>query len=173
MNAPTGLIRHATGNDLEAIVEVGRRTWPVTYGSIYTEDLVQLFLDKWWTSEALIPAIRSGRTFVADVDGLVAGVIAYGSHDGHVVIWKLYVLPDFQGLHLGSRLLKRVLEEVEWSTTEVRMSLSDGNAAAYDFARDHGFEEEYREEQGELPSIIWMRRRLGGETLPTSQNQSQ
>ncbi|HYO86215.1 MAG TPA: GNAT family N-acetyltransferase [Dermatophilaceae bacterium] len=160
MNSKVVQIRQATGNDLDAIVEVGRRTWPATYGSIYSDDLVQLFLDKWWTAEANVPAIRAGRTFVAEVDGTVVGMASYGPHEGRTVIWKLYVLPDYQGQQLGSWLIQRVLDEIGWSSSAVRMSLSDGNAAAYDFAISHGFVEESREPQGRLPAIIWMVRDL-------------
>lgn len=160
MTQSVAVVRAATGNDLEGIVEVGRQTWPATYGSIYDDDLVQLFLDKWWTKDAIVPAIRAGWMFVAEVDGQVVGVIGYGPHEGRTVIWKLYVLPGFQSRRLGSRLLHRVLEEVCWSSPVVYMSLSDGNAAAYDFATMHGFAEESREPQGDLPAIIWMRRDL-------------
>ena len=55
-------VRLADGNDLEGVVAVGRTTWPITHGDLYGPDLVELFLAKWWTNDATIPAIRAGAT---------------------------------------------------------------------------------------------------------------
>ena len=76
----TLVIRPADGNDLKAVVEVGRRTWPVTYGPIAGEDYVAMGLAKWWTEDANIPAIRAGRVTVAEVDGTVVGIAVVGPH---------------------------------------------------------------------------------------------
>lgn len=159
--APDVAVRAADGNDLDALVEVGRRTWPATYGSIFSQDVVALFLAKWWTKEANVPAIRAGRAFVAEVGGRVVGMASYAPHEGLPVIWKLYVLPEHQGEGIGSRLLTAVLEHIGGAEGEVRMSVPDGNASAYDFARGHGFVEVHREPQGHMPAIIWMGRHLG------------
>ena len=61
------LIRSADGDDLMAVVDVGRRTLPVTYVPIAGEDYVKMVLAKWWTQDATIPAIRAGRVTVAQI----------------------------------------------------------------------------------------------------------
>ena len=63
------IIRAADGNDLRSVVDVGRRTWPLTYGPIAGEDYVAMGLAKWWTEDATIPAIRAGRV-VASATGV-------------------------------------------------------------------------------------------------------
>ncbi|MDO5711541.1 MAG: GNAT family N-acetyltransferase [Micrococcales bacterium] len=164
--APRGgiQVRLADGNDLEGVVAVGRATWPITHGEFYDPDLVELFLAKWWTSEATIPAIRAGRTVVAEsLDHLdengkpqIVGMAAYGGHQGAQVIWKLYVLPQWQRHGIGGMLLRAVFSRI--GDQPIHMSFPDGNRAAGDFSRAYGFVEDHREEQHDMPDLVWMRR---------------
>lgn len=162
------VVRPANGNDLEGIVEVGREAWPATYGSIFSADLVQMFLDKWWTKDAQIPAIRGGRVCVAEDADRIVGMTSYGIHQGRFVVWKLYVRPAYQGRGIGGGLLQAMCERA-WPEYEgIALPFGDGNASAYDFARSHGFAEEYREDQGGLPDLIWMWRPLTADDMPAS-----
>lgn len=157
-------VRLADGNDLEGVVTVGRTTWPITHGELYGPDLVELFLAKWWTNDATIPAIRAGKTLVAesrdhpDEHGRpqIVGMAAYGGHEGVQVIWKLYVLPDWQGHGIGGMLLRSVLARI--GDQPIYMSFTDGNESAGSFARAYGFVEDHREEQTDMPDLVWMRR---------------
>ncbi len=159
-------MRPANGNDLDGIVEVGREAWPATYGSIFSEDLVQMFLAKWWTKDAQIPAIRAGRVFVAEAGDRIVGMASYGAHQGRFVVWKLYVRPEYQGHGIGGGLLEALYERAWPEYDGIALSFSDGNASAYDFARSHGFVEDYREDQGGLPDLIWMWRPITEADLP-------
>ena len=81
---PRIVVREADGNDLDAVVAVGRQTWPVTHAGLYAPELVDLFLAKWWTKDACIPAIRAGRTLVAEVEDEVGVDVDQGAHDAHL-----------------------------------------------------------------------------------------
>src|SRR5664279_2303966 len=105
----TLIIRVADGNDLKAVLDVGRRTWPVTYGPIAGPDYVAMGLAKWWTADAIIPSIRAGRVTVAEVDGTVVGIAVVGPHEKHLVLWKLYVRPEYQGNGIGTALVESVV----------------------------------------------------------------
>lgn len=118
-------VREADGNDLDAVVEIGRRTWPATNGELYDPDFVPLFLDKWWTKDACIPSIRAGRTMVAQAGDEVVGMASYGPLEGRQIVWKLYVLPDWQGRGVGGQLLGAVLERIGHQPTF--MSFAAGN----------------------------------------------
>lgn len=154
------VIRTADGNDLEGVVAVGRTAWRATYSSIFPPELLELFLDKWWTMDANVPAIRARRTVVADQGGKIVAMASYGIHQGRFVIWKIYVLPEAQGRGIGGLLLDAMYERARGEKDSVFLSFTDGNAAAYDFARLHGFVEDGREEQNGLPDLIWMRKDL-------------
>ena len=153
----TLVIRLADGNDLKAVVEVGRRTWPVTYGPIAGEDYVAMGLAKWWTEDANIPAIRAGRVTVAEVDGTVVGIAAVGPHEHHLVLWKLYVLPEYQGKGIGSALVESVVASAMGLHPEIRISYLEGNTLAEAFYRGKGFVEISRECGGDgMPESVWM-----------------
>ena len=68
-------VRRAVEDDLDAILSVGHRTWPVTYEPIAGADYVAMGLAKWWSAESTRPAIKAGRMTVAEVDGEVVGAL--------------------------------------------------------------------------------------------------
>jgi GNAT superfamily N-acetyltransferase len=155
------IIRAADGNDLVAVLDVGRRTWPVTYEPIAGADYVAMGLAKWWTEDANIPAIRAGRVTVAEVDGTVVGIAAVGPHEKHLVLWKLYVLPEHQGKGIGSALVESVVASATGVHPEIRISYLEGNTLAEAFYRDKGFVEISRESGGDgIPDSVWMKLEL-------------
>jgi GNAT superfamily N-acetyltransferase len=151
------VIRAADGNDLAAVVDVGRRTWPVTYEPIAGAEYVAMGLAKWWTAGATIPAIRGGRVTVAEVDGTVVGIAVVGPDENHLVLWKLYVLPEYQGGGIGSALMASVVARARGEHSLIRLSYLDGNTSAAAFYRGKGFVEISRESSGDgIPDSIWM-----------------
>jgi len=151
------IIRVADGNDLAAVLEVGRRTWPVTYEPIAGEEYVAMGLAKWWTAGATIPAIRAGRVTVAEVDGTVVGIAVVGPHENHLVLWKLYVLPEHQGGGIGSALMESVVAAARGEHSQIRLSYLEGNTSAEGFYRSKGFVEISRESSGDaIPESVWM-----------------
>jgi GNAT superfamily N-acetyltransferase len=157
----TLIIRVADGNDLLAVLDVGRRTWPVTYGPIAGQDYVAMGLAKWWTEGATIPAIRAGRVTVAELDGTVVGMASVGPHENYLVLWKLYVLPDYQGHGIGSALVESVVASAKGIHPEIRISYLTGNTLAEGFYRGKGFVEISREPGCDgVPESVWMQLKL-------------
>lgn len=153
------LVRRATEADVDAVMSVGHRTWPPTYGPIAGDDYVAMGLAKWWSAEATLTAIRAGRMTVAEVDDDIVGVASAGPHEGRLVLWKLYVLPEHQGQGVGARLLEAVVEGARGVYPELRLAYIDGNTTARDFYSHKGFVEVEREPgSGGLPDNIWMSR---------------
>jgi ribosomal protein S18 acetylase RimI-like enzyme len=155
------IIRAADGNDLMAVLDVGRRTWPVTYEPIAGADYVAMGLAKWWTPDAIIPSIRAGRVTVAELDGVVVGIAAVGPHEKHLVLWKLYVLPEYQGRAIGSALVASVVAQATGLHPEIRISYLTGNDLAAAFYSGKGFVEISREPGCEgIPESVWMQLEL-------------
>jgi GNAT superfamily N-acetyltransferase len=152
------VIRTATGNDLDAVVRVGHRTWLATYEPIAGPDYVAMGLAKWWTTDAVIPSIRVGRTLVAEQDGEVVAMAAYGTQGEDLVLWKLYVLPESHGHGIGRRLLATVVERaVALGHTRLVVSHVDGNDQGNRFYERNGFRITEREAGGSgMPDTIWM-----------------
>jgi GNAT superfamily N-acetyltransferase len=152
------VIRLADGNDLAAVLDVGRRTWPITYEPIAGPDYVAMGLAKWWSDDATIPAIRAGRVTVAELDGTVVGIAVVGPHEKHLVLWKLYVLPEYQGKAIGSALMESVVTAATGVHAEIRLAYLDGNTSAASFYGSKGFVETGREGSGDgIPESVWMK----------------
>lgn len=158
----TVTVRTATLDDLEAVVAVGHRTWPVTYGPIAGDDYVAMGLAKWWSADACESPIRRGHTLVAEVDGEVVGVSVTGAVKDEVVLWKLYVVPEHHGAGVGTALLAEAVERArEHGYTVMRLAHADGNDAAHGFYAAHGFVDDHRETEADgIPDSMWMRRDL-------------
>jgi GNAT superfamily N-acetyltransferase len=158
----TVLIRPATAYDVEAVVDVGRRTWPQTYAPIAGEDYVRLGLAKWWTIAATRPLVNSGKATVAELDGQVVGVAVVGPLQGDLVLFRLYVVPEHQGQGIGRLLLEDVMATArERGHRIIRLSYLEGNASAEGFYKGFGFTESHRESSGDgIPDSIWVVRDL-------------
>lgn len=156
------VVRTAEGNDLDAVLAIGHRTWPVIYEPIAGLDYVAMGLAKWWTVDVVAASIRQGRTLVADLDGEVVGMAAFGTLEDSLVLWKLYVLPEYHGRGIGSRLMDAVVDRaLEAGRERITLSYPDGNAYAARFHHAHGFVETHRESSGSgLPESIWVARDL-------------
>ncbi len=158
----TTLIRDAELDDLDAVLAVGHRTWPATYEPIAGPDYVSMGLAKWWTPDATMPAVTAGRVTVAEVDGQVVAMASTGPSHGHLVLWKLYVLPEFQGQGIGSQLIDVVIDKARHTHPDIRVAVLEGNDHAAAFYRAKGFVELEHESSGHgIPDSVWMSRDLG------------
>ncbi|MDQ2756616.1 MAG: GNAT family N-acetyltransferase [Actinomycetota bacterium] len=162
------VVRPGVLDDMQAVLEVGHRTWPATYGPIAGPDYVAMGLAKWWTADSTEPALRSGRVLVAEVDGEVVGMSSMGLLDGRLVLWKLYVLPQAQGHGAGGALMRAVLAAASETYDEIRLAYLDGNERAASFYRHYGFVEIERESGGTgIPDQVWLSRALVQPTFVT------
>lgn len=79
-------------------------------------------------------------TFVAKVDGKVVGYVApRHDADGHRMISMIYVLPEYQGKGIGSKLLQRALD---WfgHDQDIFLEVVSYNQSAIHFYEKFGFE---------------------------------
>lgn len=159
------VIRLADGNDLDGVVAVGRAAWTTINASLYPPELLELFLAKWWTKDACVPSILAGHTIVAERDGRIVGMASYGTHREQLIVWKIYVLEEVQGQGIGSRLLEALYERAAAGHDAVYLSFTDGNDSAYRFATSHGYVVDRREQQHDMPDLVWMRHDLTSEDL--------
>ena len=92
----------------------------------------------------------------AAIGNKLAGVIAYG--DGWIE--QLYVLPDFQGIGIGSMLLGCAQEEMD----EIRLWTFQRNIGARAFYERHGFSAEEEtdgiDNEEKEPDVLYHWRRL-------------
>ena len=148
-------IRTAGRPDIDAIKDIGERTWPAAYG-FAGHEYVRNGLDTWWSAEAIERSLRDTTVLVADTGD---GLLGVGNIDLRLevpVIWKLYVVPEAQGTGAGTALIAALLERAPGRA--VRLEYVDGNDRAAQFYRRRGFAELRREpaERPGWPETVWM-----------------
>ena len=155
-------VRRAVAADAQAVRDVGLRTWPATYAQIAGSEYVAQGLTRWWTDEAVGASIRRGGAFVAELDGAVIGMAAAGERDGSPYLWKLYIVPERQGVGAGSALLAAVVDSLPADSTRLGLDYVEGNEQAAAFYRGKGFREIGRQPSplGIGPDEILMELRL-------------
>lgn len=102
----------ATTDDINIIAEIARKTWPVTYGTILSEEQLNYMLHAFYSEEALRDNIANGHEFVlAKEDNLVLGFASFGhqyQNKPSIKIHKIYMLPESQGKGIGKLLIENI-----------------------------------------------------------------
>lgn len=115
-------ISRASLDNIDAIRFVGVSAWLATYGKSYGARFVVDGLDRFWCDAAIRNEVVAGQFDIASVGERVVGVSQVESLESDFVLWKLYVLPEWQGLGIGTELLdavkRRALDESRGLLTE-------------------------------------------------------
>ncbi|GAB2585994.1 GNAT family N-acetyltransferase [Kribbella endophytica] len=155
-------VRPATLDDVEAVREIGLRTWPVAYDGLASPEFIAEGLAAWWSPAAVERGITRGVTLVAaGPAGEIVGMTGLGQEEGFWVMWKLYVLPDHQGSGVGKALLDAAIAALPSGTTELLLDVVVGNEKAIGFYRRNGFGPAARTPSRDLgEELMWMSRAL-------------
>jgi ribosomal protein S18 acetylase RimI-like enzyme len=132
-------VRRAWPGDADAVREVGLKTWPVAYKSLASPEFIVDGLAAWWSPEAVDRGIRQGITLIALDDEKVVGMVGLGQEEGFWVMWKLYVLPQYQGKGVGKALLDGAIAALPAGTEQLLLDVLITNEPAIGFYRKHGF----------------------------------
>jgi ribosomal protein S18 acetylase RimI-like enzyme len=102
-------IRQADPRDAVAIASVHADAWQNAYAGIIPHKALATMIARrgteWWNRVIG----RSGAVLVAEVGGKIAGYVTYGRNRARQLsqqgeIYELYLLPEYQGIGLGTRL---------------------------------------------------------------------
>jgi ribosomal protein S18 acetylase RimI-like enzyme len=102
-------IRQADRKDADAIASVHGIAWRGAYSGIIPHKALNTMITRRGTDWWLRVINRSGAVLVADVGGVVAGYVTFGRNRARQLtqqgeIYELYLLPEYQGVGLGTRL---------------------------------------------------------------------
>lgn len=147
MNTLTIDIRHAEPRDAEAIAEVHRQSWRGAYSGIIPYKALSAMIarrgSKWWAS-----AIRRVATvLVVEMGGEVVGYATLGRNRASELtqqgeIYELYILPEYQGVGLGTRLFRAARRKLTDHGLKglVVWALEDNNGAISFYEGAGGFD---------------------------------
>ena len=104
-------IRYSTQDDAAGIAHVHQCAWRSAYAGLIPHKALNQMLARrnsdWWRKVIE----RSGSVMVAEVGGTLVGYATFGrnrakqlDHAGE--IYELYILPEYQGMGLGTRLFE-------------------------------------------------------------------
>ena len=110
-------IRDAKEPDIPAIQDIARLTWADTYRDVIPEDAQAAVLDRAYSKESLAVSIGRNQAFlVAEVGSThaensrsLAGYIDLDFGGRQMNLHRLYILPEYQRLGLGRKLLQAAI----------------------------------------------------------------
>lgn len=138
-------IREATLADIPVIQSIAKRTFPLTYKDIITAEQNDYMMDMMYSTENLEKqmTVEHHTYFICELDGKTVGYVSVqplpqaekdeSEKDMDVFdLQKIYVLPEYQGMHIGSLLFKHVFEwvrKVHPSACRVELHVNRHNKA--------------------------------------------
>lgn len=126
-------IRRATVEDIPVLRDLADRTWREAYAEIISAAQIDYMLGWMYSPEQIAKEIGAGVIWeITEVEDQPAGFCSLTFVDqDHAKLNRLYVLPERQGLGLGSRLLTRVQELArERGVREISLQVNKQNARA-------------------------------------------
>lgn len=108
-------IRKANQNDASDIAHIHFKSWHATYADLLPkayrdrENNLAQKVEMW---EKIIPSPNVYTWVAHDAENNSVGFISYFTKDHECEITTLYILPQYQGLGLGSKLMNSVIDDI-------------------------------------------------------------
>lgn len=135
----------ANADDWAVIRHIAYTTWPDAFGHIITADQLDYMLNLIYNEESIRSQMsEKGHHFIlAKLGDDPIGFVSYEIHfnsQPHLMIHKFYLLPVFQGLGIGTKVLD-LLSEIALENDDkwLRLKVYYKNAKAIGFYEKYGF----------------------------------
>lgn len=132
------VLRQATKDDIMLIHELAQLAFPATYRDLLSPEQMAFMMDWMYSPDNLIKQLEEGHVyFIASHEGADCGYLSVQQEGAHVFhLQKIYVLPGFQGQHIGSFLFRSALEHIRNihpAPCQMRLNVNRHNTKAVDF----------------------------------------
>jgi ribosomal protein S18 acetylase RimI-like enzyme len=149
MTAP--IVRDATPDDVDAILDIAQRAWRDTYGDILQTATIESALDEWYERESTRAAIDDDEIayFVAEDDDSVVGYLSGRQKENGetATISAIYADPNRRGEGIGTALLERFEEFCrDRGCRTIELWALAENDIGHSFYQSRGFEPVERKE---------------------------
>ena len=128
-------IQIATIEDISAIRDMAAVAFPQTYKEILSPEQIDYMMEWMYSEESLHRQMtEEGHIYyIAYHDGQPAGYLSIQPEGEHIYhLQKLYILPTYQGLHLGKRLFEQAIaaiKELHPTPCQMRLNVNRKNKA--------------------------------------------
>ncbi|MDK6863250.1 GNAT family N-acetyltransferase [Nosocomiicoccus ampullae] len=141
-------IRKMLEADIPDVQYVAKKSWNATYQGIIPEDVQNSFLKVAYSDEMLKKRLYQ-IIFVAEHDEKIIGFINLKETEqpNTYDLSAIYILPDYQGKRIGSRLIAHSIEPIK-NFEKIFLEVEKDNINAVNFYRKLGFKivDEYNDD---------------------------
>jgi ribosomal protein S18 acetylase RimI-like enzyme len=141
-------------------------TWADTYAGILSQQTIQTVTTAWHSPHLLAQQAQNPDLYFAiaqDENGKKLGLITIGkAEDNALMLYRLYVHPDFQRQGIGGKLVEAALLEFP-AAKLMRLEVEAENKKGIAFYLKNGFKEIARKDEaveGEVLKVIVMEKSL-------------
>lgn len=135
----------ATIDDIKTIQTIAKKTWPVTYGEILSQEQLDYMLEKMYSDNVLNDNLTNkGHHFILAKENDVC--LGFASFEFNYMstnatrLHKLYLLPSAQGKGVGKKLVDAIVEKAQKNhSTSLSLNVNRFNKAV-SFYKKVGFE---------------------------------
>lgn len=142
------IIRKMLEADIPDVQYVAKKSWNATYQGIIPEDVQNSFLKVAYSDEMLKKRIDQ-IIFVAEHDEKIIGFINLKETEqpNTYDLSAIYILPDYQGKRIGSRLIAHSIEPIK-NFEKIFLEVEKDNINAVNFYKKLGFKivDEYNDD---------------------------
>ena len=130
-------LRKATTEDCELIHEMAALVFPVTYNEILTKEQLDYMFEWMYSPKNICKQMEVDHHiyFIAYKDDEPCGYVSVEQQDEDLFhLQKIYVLPNFQGLHIGNFLFQAAvnyIKEIHPSPCLMELNVNRDNKALY------------------------------------------
>jgi GNAT superfamily N-acetyltransferase len=139
------VIRPWEKDDLEVLRKITWQSWISTYSSFIPESDLKSYFDIHYTEVSFLKMFDDPfmQGFIAEADGQTAGYLRlfFNQDENRLYVSSLYLLPEFQGVDIGRRLLEAAEGyAMEKGVDEIWIGVMVKNRQALVFYRKVGFQ---------------------------------
>lgn len=117
--------------------------WEHSYGNIYSPETIQRITSEWHNPEILVSQIKNPDFFfgVAKENNQIVGLTTVRKlNEETLMMYRLYVNPNFQRQGIGSKLVNEAIE-VFPKAKRLRIEVEEQNKKGVSFYSKYGFKE--------------------------------
>lgn len=109
------LIRKMEQKDISSVILISRESWHETYDGIIPRNIQDNFLAQAYNENILVKRYQQTPFYVAELNNKIVGFANYSNinTDGNAELSAIYLLPNFKGRGIGSKLLEKGIQDLK------------------------------------------------------------